>query len=69
MPVGDVLVCDTRGNVEHDDAALAVDVVSITETAELLLACRVPNVKLDGAEVLPAVSMPYREEGADDVRW
>jgi hypothetical protein len=53
VPVGDVLVCDARGDVEHDDAALAVNVVSIAEAAKLLLACRVPDVELDGAEVLP----------------
>jgi hypothetical protein len=53
VPVGNVLVCDTRGDVKHDDTALAIDVVSITETTELLLACRVPDVELDGAEVLP----------------
>jgi hypothetical protein len=52
VPVGDVFVCDTRGDVEHDNTALSVDVVSITETTELLLACGVPHVELDGAEVL-----------------
>lgn len=49
MPVGDVLVGDTRGNVEHDDTALSLDVVAVTETAELLLASGVPNVEADGA--------------------
>jgi hypothetical protein len=52
VPVGDVLVCDTRGDVEHDDTALAVDVVSIAEATKLLLTCGVPDVELDGAEVL-----------------
>jgi hypothetical protein len=52
VPVGDVLVCDTRGDVEHDNTALAVDVVSIAETTELLLTCGVPDVELDLAEVL-----------------
>jgi len=52
VPVGDVLVCDTRGNVEHDDTALAVDVVSIAETTKLLLTCGVPHVELDGSKVL-----------------
>ena len=52
MPVGDVLVCDARGYVEHDDAALAVDVVAITQTAELLLTCGIPHIELDLAEVL-----------------
>jgi hypothetical protein len=30
VPVGDVLVGNAGGDVEHDDAALAVDVVAIT---------------------------------------
>jgi len=52
VPVGDVLVCDTRGDVEHDDTALSVDVVSIAETTKLLLTGGVPDVELDLAEVL-----------------
>lgn len=52
MPVGDTLVCDARGYIEHDYAALAVDVIAIAETAKLLLACCVPDVKLDRAKVL-----------------
>jgi hypothetical protein len=52
VPVGNVLVCDTRGNIEHDDTALAVDVVAVTETTELLLAGCVPDVELDLSEVL-----------------
>ena len=52
MPVRHVLVCDARGDVEHDDAALAVDVVAIAQTAELLLSCCVPDIELDWAEVL-----------------
>lgn len=52
VPVGHVLVGDARCDVEHDDTALAVDVVAITKTAELLLACRVPDVELDWAQVL-----------------
>lgn len=52
MPVGDVLVGDTRSNIEHDDAALAVDVVSISQATKLLLTSGVPDVKLDLAQVL-----------------
>lgn len=52
MPVGDVLVGDTGGNIEHDDTALAVDVVAIAQTTELLLTSGVPDVELDGAQVL-----------------
>lgn len=55
MPVGDVLVGDAGGHIEHDDAALAVDVVSITQTTKLLLTSRVPDVELDLTEVLYAL--------------
>jgi len=51
VPVGHVLVGDARGDIEHDDAALAVDVVSVAQTAKLLLAGRVPHIELDLAEV------------------
>ena len=56
MPVGDILVCNTGCDVEHDDAALAVDIVSITKTSELLLSRGIPNIKLDVAQVLAGVS-------------
>lgn len=73
MPVGDVLVCDTRSHVEHDDTALAVDVVSVTETTKLLLACGVPDIELDGAKVLFFFCVVSRARGADmpsdNVRW
>jgi len=52
VPVGDILVRYAGGDIEHDDAALAVDVVSIAETAKLLLTSSVPHIKLDLAEVL-----------------
>lgn len=51
MPVGDVLVGNTRGHIEHDNTALAVDVVSITKTTELLLTSSVPDIKLNRSEV------------------
>jgi hypothetical protein len=52
VPVGDILVRDPRGHIKHDDATLTVDVVAITETTELLLAGGIPDIELDGAEVL-----------------
>lgn len=52
MPVGNVLVCDTRRHVEHDDAAVAVNIVTIAKTTELLLAGGIPDIELDGAQVL-----------------
>lgn len=51
MPVGYVLVGDSRGHVEHDDTALALDVVPVPQTAKLLLTGGVPHVEADGAEV------------------
>jgi len=51
MPVGDVLVGDTGGDVEHDDTTLALDIVTVTETTELLLTSSIPHVETDGAKV------------------
>ena len=55
MPVGNVLVGDTRGDVEHDDTALAVDVVAVAKTTELLLSSGVPDIELDLTKVLGRV--------------
>jgi hypothetical protein len=57
MPVGDILIGDTRCHIKHDDTALSVDIVSITKTTKLLLSGRVPDVKLDLAQVLPVLRM------------
>merc|ERR1719262_24669 len=46
VPVRDVLVSDPRSNIEHDDGALALDVVPIAQATELLLSSRVPHVEL-----------------------
>jgi hypothetical protein len=51
MPVGDVLVGDTGGDVEHDDTTLTLDVVTVAETTELLLTGSVPYVETDVAKV------------------
>ena len=45
MPVRNVLVCHAGCDVEHDDGALALDVVTVTETTELLLTGCVPHVE------------------------
>ena len=52
MPVGDVLVGDTGGNIEHDNTALSVDVVTVTETTKLLLTSGIPDIELDVTQVL-----------------
>ena len=52
VPVGDVLVGDSGGDIKHDDAALSVDVVSISQATKFLLTCSVPYIKLNLSEVL-----------------
>ena len=51
VPVGDVLVGNAGGNIEHDDTALALNVVTIAETTKLLLTGGIPDVEADRAEV------------------
>ncbi len=51
MPVGDILVGNARCNIEHDDTALALNVVAIAQTAEFLLACSVPHIEANGAAI------------------
>lgn len=51
VPVGDVLVRDTGGHVEHDDTALALDVVAVPETTKLLLTRGIPDIEADRAKV------------------
>ncbi len=51
MPIGNVFVGNSGGNVKHDDTALALDVVTIPQTTKLLLSSGVPNVEADCAEI------------------
>ena len=51
MPVGDVLVCDTGGHIEHDDTALSLNIIPIPKSTKLLLPGSVPNIEADRAEV------------------
>ena len=37
VPVGNILVGDTRGHVEHDDRTLTLDVVAVSQATELFL--------------------------------
>jgi hypothetical protein len=52
VPVGDVLVGNARRDIKHDDAALPIDVVTVSQTAEFLLTCSVPYIEVDLAKVL-----------------
>jgi hypothetical protein len=51
VPVGNVLVGDSGSDIKHDDTALSLDIVSISETTEFLLSGSVPDVEADGTEV------------------
>ena len=55
VPVGNVLVGDTGGNVEHDDTTLSVNVVSVTKTTELLLTSSVPELRMEGESAMLVV--------------
>ena len=55
VPIWDVLVSDTRCDVEHDDATLSVDVVTISKATKFLLPSRVPDIELDSTKVLSNV--------------
>lgn len=51
VPLGHVLIGDSRGDIEHYDATLASNVVAVTQTTELLLTRGIPDVELDKALV------------------
>jgi hypothetical protein len=51
VPVGHVLVRDSGRDIEHDDTALSLNVVTISKTTEFLLARGIPDVETDGAKV------------------
>ncbi len=51
VPVGYVLVRNARCDIKHDDATLALDLVAIPQSTELLLPGGIPNVEADSAEV------------------
>lgn len=66
MPVGNVFVGDAGGDIEHDDTALAVDVVAIAQSAKLFLTGGVPDVENDLTQVLCDMSdevLNSREKG------
>ena len=48
VPGGNVTVSHSSRHVKHDDGALGLDVVAVSESTKLLLAGRVPHVEPDG---------------------
>jgi hypothetical protein len=51
VPVGDMLVRLTVGNIEHDDSSISEDVVSITKTPEFLLSGSIPTIETNHTTV------------------
>ncbi len=51
MPVWYILVRNTGSDIEHDDSALSLNVVSITKTPKLFLASCIPNIEFNWATV------------------
>ena len=66
VPVGNVLVGDSRSDVEHDDCALTLDVVAITKTTKLFLSGSVPYVEDEVTTVGAELERVYfHSEGRD----
>ena len=55
MPVGYVLVGDTRSDIEHNDSTLAIDIIAVSQSTKLFLTCRVPYIENDISQVLPSI--------------
>ena len=51
MPVWNILVGYSACYVKHNDSTLALNIISVPKTTELLLTGSVPHVKSDGATV------------------
>jgi len=47
VPLWNILVSDSGADIEHDDTAVATNVVSVSESSELLLSSSIPNVEKD----------------------
>jgi hypothetical protein len=50
-PVGNILVHDSRCDVEHDDVTLALNLITVSKATKLFLTGRIPGVEADGAKV------------------
>jgi hypothetical protein len=62
MPVWNVLVGDTGSNIEHDDAAVTVDVVTVSQATELFLTSGIPDIEGNVTQVLFVVSVDCSQQ-------
>ena len=51
VPLGDVFVGDSGGNIEHHDGGMCSNVVSFTESSQFFLSCSIPECESDGSVV------------------
>jgi hypothetical protein len=51
VPLGNVFVGDSSGDIKHEDSGIGSNVVSLSESAQLLLASGIPNTQLDWSVV------------------
>ena len=49
VPFRNILISDARANIEHDNAAMAANVIPITKSSQFFLAGCVPNIEFDKA--------------------
>jgi hypothetical protein len=51
VPLVDISIGVSGGEVEHDDGTVGLDIVALSELSEFLLTSSVPNVKSDLSEI------------------
>mmetsp|Transcript_15745 Transcript_15745/g.43500 ORF Transcript_15745/g.43500 Transcript_15745/m.43500 type:complete len:226 (-) Transcript_15745:180-857(-) len=66
VPIWHILVSDTGCHVEHDDGALPLDVVSVSQSSEFLLSGSVPDIEFDWSTVgVEGERVDLHTEGGD----
>ena len=51
VPVGNILVGDTRRHIKHNDGTLSLDIVSVSQSSKLFLPSSVPYIESDWSTV------------------
>lgn len=51
VPIRHILIGDSGSDIEHDNATLALDVISVTKTTKLFLSSSIPDIETDRAEI------------------
>lgn len=51
MPVWYIFIGDSRGNIEHDDAALSLNIITVSQATKFLLTSGIPDVEREVTKV------------------